>query len=81
MYGGKKLSVIIPAYNEETNLPDCLTSIAGLAADVYVVDSGSTDRTQEIARQAGCQVFEHPFENYAVQRNFTTPVSTMRRTS
>jgi glycosyltransferase involved in cell wall biosynthesis len=35
-----------------------------------VVDSGSTDRTQEIARAVGCHLVEHPFENYAVQRNW-----------
>jgi glycosyltransferase involved in cell wall biosynthesis len=35
-----------------------------------VVDSGSTDRTLEIARAAGCHVVDHPFENYAVQRNW-----------
>jgi len=34
------------------------------------VDSGSTDRTVEVARSAGAQVVEHPFENYAAQRNW-----------
>jgi len=70
VFATKPLSVIILTLNEETSLPDCLASIAELNADIYVVDSGSADRTQEIARQAGCQVFEHPFENYAAQRNW-----------
>ena len=35
-----------------------------------MVDSGSTDCTVEIAHEAGCQVVEHPFENYAAQRNW-----------
>ena len=35
-----------------------------------MVDSGSADRTREIARAAGCRVFEHPFENYALRRNW-----------
>lgn len=64
------LSIIILTKNEEANLPDCLASIATLDAEVHVVDSGSTDRTMEIARTAGCKVSEHPFENYAAQRNW-----------
>jgi glycosyltransferase involved in cell wall biosynthesis len=64
------LSVIILTYNEEANLPACLESIRALDAEVFVVDSGSTDRTTEIARAAGCSLFEHPFDNYALQRNW-----------
>ncbi|MCE3247248.1 MAG: glycosyltransferase [Geminicoccaceae bacterium] len=64
------LAVIILTLNEEANLPHALSSLQGLDAEVFVVDSGSTDRTLEIARAAGCQVIEHPFENYAVQRNW-----------
>jgi len=58
------------AYNEEANLPDCLTSLKHLDCEVLVVDSGSTDGTPEIARQAGAAVFEHPFETYGAQRNW-----------
>jgi glycosyltransferase involved in cell wall biosynthesis len=65
-----QLSVIILAHNEEENLPACLASVRPLEADLFVVDSGSTDRTVDIARAAGCQVVEHPFENYARQRNW-----------
>lgn len=64
------LAVVILADNEEKNLPACLQSVQGLDCDVFVVDSGSTDRTKEIATAAGAQVFEHPFENYAAQRNW-----------
>ena len=64
------LSVIILAHNEEHNLPACLASLGGLDAEVFVVDSGSSDRTLEIARDAGCQLVAHPFENYARQRNW-----------
>ena len=64
------LSVIILTLNEEANLPVALSSLQGLNCEIFVVDSGSTDRTREIARAAGCHVVEHPFENYAVQRNW-----------
>jgi len=64
------VSVIVLAYNEEANLPDCLASLRHLDCEVLVVDSGSTDATREIARQAGAAVFEHPFETYGAQRNW-----------
>ena len=66
----RALSVIVLAHDEETNLPACLASVRPLDADLFIVDSGSTDRTVAIARAAGCQVVEHPFENYARQRNW-----------
>jgi cellulose synthase/poly-beta-1,6-N-acetylglucosamine synthase-like glycosyltransferase len=56
------LSVILLTKNEEINLPNTLASLRKLEADTFVVDSGSTDQTVTMARQLGCQVFEHPFE-------------------
>jgi glycosyltransferase involved in cell wall biosynthesis len=73
------LSVIILTHDEEQNLFDCLASLAGLNCEVFVVDSGSSDRTLEIAAAAGAQIVCHPFENYAAQRNWaqhTLPVKT-----
>jgi glycosyltransferase involved in cell wall biosynthesis len=67
---GPLLSVVVLAYNEEANLPACLESVKGLGCEVFVVDSGSTDRTVEIARAARAHVVEHPFENYAAQRSW-----------
>lgn len=64
------LSVIVLTYNEESNLPACLESVRPLGVRVFVVDSGSTDRTIEIARGHGAVVAEHQFENYAAQRNW-----------
>jgi glycosyltransferase involved in cell wall biosynthesis len=64
------LSVIILTLNEEANLPLALGSLRPLGPEIFVVDSGSTDRTLAIAHAAGCRVVEHPFENYAVQRNW-----------
>jgi glycosyltransferase involved in cell wall biosynthesis len=62
--------VIVLALNEEANLPACLASLEGLDCEVFVVDSGSTDRTVEVARAAGATVVVHPFEHYAAQRNW-----------
>ena len=67
----KLLSVIILTLNEAANLPDCLASLQGLDCDVYVVDSGSKDGTQEIAAQAGATVVSHPFDDYSAQRNWS----------
>ena len=61
-------SVLILTLNEEHNLPACLASVAG-CDDIVVLDSGSTDRTMEIARAAGARVFANRFENFAQQRN------------
>jgi glycosyltransferase involved in cell wall biosynthesis len=65
-----RVSVVVLAYNEEANLPACLASLQGLACELFVVDSGSTDKTREIAAGAGAVVTEHPFENYSAQRNW-----------
>jgi glycosyltransferase involved in cell wall biosynthesis len=64
------LSVIILTNNEESNLPACLASLQTLNAEIFIVDSGSSDRTVEIAEKAGCQVFHHAWENYAKQLNW-----------
>ena len=64
------LSVVILTYNEEVNLPDSLESLKGLDCEIFVVDSGSTDRTVQIAQAAGAKAVDHPFHNYADQRNW-----------
>ena len=64
------LTAVVLTFNEESNLPDCLSSLRPLACPVFVVDSGSTDDTRQIAEQAGATVVEHPFDNYGAQRNW-----------
>jgi glycosyltransferase involved in cell wall biosynthesis len=63
------ISVVILTLNEEDNLPDCLASVAW-ADDVLVLDSGSTDCTQQIAYDAGARVMERSFDDFASQRNY-----------
>lgn len=62
------ISVVILTLNEEANLADCLASVAW-CDDVVVFDSYSTDRTVEIARQAGARVHQRQFDDYGSQRN------------
>jgi glycosyltransferase involved in cell wall biosynthesis len=61
------LTTVVLTYNEEANLLDCLTSLQPLECELFVVDSGSTDRTVEIAEAAGAQVVYNPFESQAQQ--------------
>jgi glycosyltransferase involved in cell wall biosynthesis len=63
------LSVAIITLNEEPNLPRCLESVRGLAAEIVVVDSGSTDRTPEIARQAGAVFVSQPWQGFTRQKS------------
>ncbi len=67
----KQLSVVILTLDEERNLPACLQSLEGLDAEIFVVDSGSSDDTVRIAKEAGGHVCHHEFENYAAQRNWS----------
>jgi glycosyltransferase involved in cell wall biosynthesis len=64
------IDLIVLTYNEELNLDYCLRSVQGLAQNIFVVDSGSTDRTVEIAHQYGAQVVKNPFTNQAQQFNW-----------
>jgi glycosyltransferase involved in cell wall biosynthesis len=64
-----KLSVVIITLNEEDNIGPCIDSVQGLADEVIVVDSFSTDRTVEVAKQKGAKVFQHTFEGYTKQKN------------
>jgi glycosyltransferase involved in cell wall biosynthesis len=63
------LSVLVIAKNEESNLAACLASCK-FADEMLVVDSGSEDRTVEIARTCGARVLSHPFESHAKQKNW-----------
>lgn len=65
------LSLTVITLNEEKNLARCLSSVKGLADEIIVVDSGSTDKTVEIAKDFGARVYKKKFDNYANQKNFT----------
>jgi glycosyltransferase involved in cell wall biosynthesis len=63
------LAAIVMTLNEERDLPACLESLKDLATEVWVVDSGSTDRTVAVAGEHGARVLSHPFTNHATQFN------------
>lgn len=67
-----RISVVVITFNEEKNLARCLGSVAGIADEIVVVDSSSTDKTQAIALSFGARVISHSFEGYARQKNFAT---------
>src|SRR6266478_3633952 len=70
---GVTLSVVIITHNEEANIGRTLASVQALVLDgkgeIIVVDSGSTDRTVEIAKSFGAQVFIEEWKGYAAQKN------------
>src|SRR5438874_8217258 len=68
-----KLSVCIITLNEEANIGRTLKSVQPLVAggqgEIIVVDSGSTDKTVEIAKSYGAKVFVEPWKGFAAQKN------------
>lgn len=69
------LSVVIITFNEEKNILECIRSL-GHVDEVIVVDSGSTDRTLELAKTMGARVVRHQMKDFATQRNFADSLAT-----
>ena len=64
------LTVVILTKNEERHIARAMASVAPIADCILVVDSGSTDRTVELAREGGADVLVHPFVTQAQQFNW-----------
>ena len=64
-----KLSATVVTLNEERNIARAIESLR-FADEIVIVDSGSTDRTCEIADRLGARVIEEPWRGYAAQKNF-----------
>jgi glycosyltransferase involved in cell wall biosynthesis len=68
-----KISVALITLNEEVNLPRTLESVKPLVRDgqgeIIIVDSGSTDRTLDIARSFGAKIFSESWKGFAAQKN------------
>ena len=65
------LAVVILSYNEEINIRQSLSNVYDWAAYIYVLDSGSKDKTCDLAREYGAEVFSRKFEMYFGVENLT----------
>ena len=71
-----RLSVVIITFNEEQNIERCLKSVHGVVDEIIVVDSHSTDRTEEICKAYNVQFFQHPFAGHIEQKNYAITLAT-----
>lgn len=70
-----KLSFTVITKNEEKCLAQCLDNIRDVADEIVVVDSGSTDRTMEIAKEKADVAIFHEFEDFAKQYNYAASIT------
>ncbi|MFZ2200155.1 MAG: glycosyltransferase [Microgenomates group bacterium] len=63
------IAAVVLTKNEEIDLANCLKSLSWVS-DIFVLDSGSTDKTLEIAKKYKTTILSRPFDNFAAQRNF-----------
>jgi glycosyltransferase involved in cell wall biosynthesis len=63
------ISAVIITFNEEKNIERCLRSLLDIVDEIVVLDSFSTDRTQEICRLFGVRFFQHAFDGHIQQKN------------
>ena len=64
-----KLSAVIITFNEERNIQRCIESLLPVADEIIVVDSFSTDKTEEICKLYGIKFFQNAFEGHIEQKN------------
>jgi len=69
----QKLTAIIPCKNEELNIRPCIESVLDISDEVIVADSGSTDRTMEIAKEYNCRIIEREYIYSADFKNWAIP--------
>lgn len=69
------ISAVIITRNEEKKIERCIRSIGAIADELIVVDSFSTDRTEEICRELGCKFVQHEFSGYGPQKRFAVSLA------
>ena len=65
-----RLSISIICFNEEAIIGECLEQAARVGDEIVIVDSGSTDKTLEIAQRYGARIFQQDWLGYGKQKNF-----------
>jgi glycosyltransferase involved in cell wall biosynthesis len=73
-----KISAVIITYNEEALIEKCLASIDGIADEIVVVDSFSTDATEDICKKYNARFIKHKFEGYRDQKNYAIRLATYK---
>ena len=73
-----KISAVIITYNEELYIDKCLSSIIGIADEIVVVDSFSTDSTEDICKKYNVRFVKHEFEGYRDQKNYALGLATYK---
>lgn len=72
------LSATVITKNEQEQIARCLSSVVGLADEIIVVDSGSKDKTLEIAEEFGAKIYKRVFDDFSSQRNFAISKATSK---
>ncbi len=71
-----KISATILTYNEERRIEACLESLRGIADEIIIVDSFSTDTTLDICRRYGCRISQRKLTGFGAQRQYATSLTT-----
>ncbi len=70
-----KITVVIITLNEEKNIGRCIDSVKDIADEILVIDSYSTDRTEEICKTKGARFVQHPFKDYLGQHVYADEIA------
>jgi len=71
------ISAVIVTLNEEQNIGRCIDSLLGVADEVIVLDSFSTDKTADICRTKGVKFFQKSWQGYSTSKNYANDLATM----